>query len=499
MSKKKLKRQKKKDLKQRSLVSKRRSEIDDVLNNLHVLLKAGQLEEAEKVLDEIIALKPDRLETVNGLSNIAIRLNRLDTSIELLQRGCRINPKDVDTRYDLGIRLIHAKRFEEAAETFKKALSLAPEDAEIHYDLGNSYYEFGEYKDAAKAFNKAISLRPRYLEAYNNLGRVYEDLQDIPNAIESYKQVLNLNPEHESARIKLKKIFSDFVPAWHFSMLNDFSRNDAYEKAIKKAIKSNHAVLDIGTGSGLLSMMAARCGAKAVYTCETNPLIAEKAKQIIDNNGFGNAIKVINKNSLGLTAGEDFPAKFDVVIAEIFDAGLLGEGVFTVLQHARQELLVPGGQLLPRKAKLFAALIDSEELWQEGNIGSVTGFDLESFNEFSPWPYLQRKLNNFQHKIVSEITEVFTFDFTSTLPMSESKQIKFIATNDGLCHAVSFWFRLYLDDDIYIETSPQATSHWNQSVQLIKIPYGVNQGQEVLMTANHNSHFISFLDEETAV
>jgi tetratricopeptide (TPR) repeat protein len=496
MSKRKLKRQKKKGIKEKVLASKRRSLIDDTLSNLEMLVQTGQQAEAEKVFDEIVDLKPDSLETVNVLSNIAVRLKKLDTSIELLQKGCRINPKDVDTRYDLGIRLVHAKRFEEAVETFKKAASLAPEDAEIHYDLGNAYYELGEYKDAAKAFNKAISLRPRYLEAYNNLGRVYEDQQDIPKAIESYQQVLSLNPEHEGAGIKLKKIFSDAVPAWHFPMLNDQSRNDAYEKAIKKAVKGNHTVLDIGTGSGLLSMMAARCGAKAVCTCETNPLIAEKAKQIIDNNGFGNIITVINKNSLGLTAGDDFPNKFDVVIAEIFDAGLLGEGVFTVLQHAREELLIPGGQLLPCKAKVFATLVDSEELWQEGNTGRVNGFDLDSFNEFSPWPYLQRKLNNFQYNILSEIAEVFTFDFASTLAGSESKQLKFTITDNGVCHAVSFWFRLYLDDEIYIETSPQKSSHWNQSVQLMKTPYGVKQGQEVVMAANHNSHFISFLDQE---
>jgi tetratricopeptide (TPR) repeat protein len=499
MSKRKLKRQKKKDLNKRSLASRSRSAIDDALSNLEILIQTGQVQEAEKALDEIIALKPNRLETLNVLSNIAVRLNKLDRSIELLQKGCRIDQQDINTRYDLGIRLIQAARFEEAVDTFEKAVSLAPGDAEIHYDLGNAYYELREYKKAAKAFHKAISLRPRYLGAYNNLGRVYEDQQDIPKAIENYQQVLSLDPEHEGALIKLKKIFSDAVPAWHFSMLNDQSRNDAYEKAIKKAIGDNQTVLDIGTGSGLLSMMAARCGAKSVYTCETNSLIAEKAKQIIDNNGFGNVITVINKNSLGLTAGDDFPAKFDVVIAEIFDAGLLGEEVFTVLQHAREELLVPGGQLLPQKAKLFAALVDSDELWQEGNIGSVNGFDLDSFNEFSPWPYLQRKLNNFQHKIVSEITEVFTFDFTATLPLSESKQIKFAITNDGVCHAISFWFRLYLDDEIYIETSPQETSHWNQSVHLIKDPYGVNKGQEISMTANHNSHFISFLNPETDV
>ena len=120
MSKRKFKRQKKKDLKRRSLASKHRSEIEDALSNLDILLQTGQMEEAEKVLDAIIVLKPDSLETLNILSNTAVRLNKLDTSIQLLQKACRVDPKDVDARYDLGIRLIQAEKFEEAETSPRK-------------------------------------------------------------------------------------------------------------------------------------------------------------------------------------------------------------------------------------------------------------------------------------------------------------------------------------------------------------------------------------------
>ena len=72
-------------------------------------------------------------------------------------------------------------------------------------------------------------------------------------------------------------------------MLNDTTRNDAFERAIKAAVarEGRHArILDIGAGSGLLSMMAARVGASNIVACERVPIIAEAAERIVALNGL---------------------------------------------------------------------------------------------------------------------------------------------------------------------------------------------------------------------
>ena len=64
------------------------------------------------------------------------------------------------------------------------------------------------------------------------------------------------------------EVFSHGVPTWYFSMLRDSARHKKYEAAFRRAIKPGSRVLDIGSGTGLFAMMAARAGAAEVITCE---------------------------------------------------------------------------------------------------------------------------------------------------------------------------------------------------------------------------------------
>ena len=70
----------------------------------------------------------------------------------------------------------------------------------------------------------------------------------------------------------MENLAASLLPRWHFPMLNDVERNRSYEAGIEAAVREGggRTVLDLGAGTGLLSLMAARAGADRVYACEAS-------------------------------------------------------------------------------------------------------------------------------------------------------------------------------------------------------------------------------------
>lgn len=124
-------------------------------------------------------------------------------------------------------------------------------------------------------------------------------LNEVPNPVTG-KTDMELNNEDLD-------LYMDTARSAFGDMLHDTERNQKYYRAIKSAIDKTHAmgkkafVLDIGTGTGLLSMMAAKSGADSVIACEAFKPMARCAQEVVELNGFGESIKVIGKRSTELT------------------------------------------------------------------------------------------------------------------------------------------------------------------------------------------------------
>ncbi len=88
-------------------------------------------------------------------------------------------------------------------------------------------------------------------------------------------------------------------------------------------------VIDIGCGTGLLALMAARAGASHVHACEQFKPLAKVAQRVVQANDMEALVTVHMKCSSHLQVGEglDLPCKADMLVSEILDSCLLGEGV----------------------------------------------------------------------------------------------------------------------------------------------------------------------------
>ncbi|GBG28171.1 Protein arginine N-methyltransferase 7 [Hondaea fermentalgiana] len=149
-------------------------------------------------------------------------------------------------------------------------------------------------------------------------------------------------------------------------MLNDTLRNEAYERAIVEEVRAFAAihgrgprVLDIGAGTGLLSVMAARAGAREVVGCEMNGVMAAVAQDVVRANGLDGCVKILacRSTEFSLDAEEE---PFDLVVTETLDSHLLREGILPSLADALDRLARPGAAVVPKKARIYAQLCNTE-------------------------------------------------------------------------------------------------------------------------------------------
>lgn len=162
-------------------------------------------------------------------------------------------------------------------------------------------------------------------------------------------------------------------------MLKDTHRTLTYQQAIEgnPADFKDKIVLDIGCGTGILSIFAARAGAKHVYSVD-NAEIALHAREIVKQNGLSHKITVFK----GKMEEIDFPFKegeVDIIVSEWMGYYLLYESMLDCVLWARDKYLKKGtGKMLPDRAQLYVAAIeDSEYMGDKANFWrNVYGVDM---------------------------------------------------------------------------------------------------------------------------
>ena len=165
---------------------------------------------------------------------------------------------------------------------------------------------------------------------------------------------------------------------WHYAMMSDHRRR--LLRALKHVVTPESVVLEIGAGSGLLSIIAATLGAKCVVAIEANRHLAAVAREIIRRNGHEDRVHIINKMSTDVEPDEILRyGQPTVLLSEILGTLLLGESALHYVEDAR-ERLTPGAAVVPRRGAQFATLIESDDISSITSVRSWEGIDLGWFN-----------------------------------------------------------------------------------------------------------------------
>jgi predicted RNA methylase len=145
----------------------------------------------------------------------------------------------------------------------------------------------------------------------------------------------------------------------HETMLKDTIRTKAYQSAIlsNKHLFKDKVVIDIGCGTGILSLFAAQAGAKKVIAIDASDVHAQ-AREIIDLNGYGDVIQVVHGKVEDLILNQSLPLedneKVDVVISEWMGYALLYETMLPSVMAARDNFMdKDNGTMWPNKSNMF--------------------------------------------------------------------------------------------------------------------------------------------------
>lgn len=114
-----------------------------------------------------------------------------------------------------------------------------------------------------------------------------------------------------------------------FNCLIDTKRSRAFISAIKKTVKSGDVVVDMGTGSGILSIAAAKAGARRVYAVEIDENNIKTLEKTFIQNNVSDKILILKGSILDVT----LPEKVDVVIGEMIATALIEELQVSAMNH----------------------------------------------------------------------------------------------------------------------------------------------------------------------
>lgn len=293
---------------------------------------------------------------------------------------------------------------------------------------------------------------------------------------------------------RLNTLYRKWIPRWHFEMLNDASRGQAFADALAALDLRDKTVLDIGAGSGILSMLAVRRGARHVYACETMEPLAETACEIIRRNGMAHKITVIPKSSFELEIGRDMPERAEAMISETIDCGFVGEGFLPSLKHAKEQLLQPGALLCPSGVQLCGLLVESRSIHQLNHVDRSQGFDVSGMNEFSTRGYFGVRLPMRPHRVLSEVETLLDLNLYAPEPESITRVIEFEALHTGTVHGVAFWFKVTLAPGVVLSNGPdQIDSHWTQAFASFSEPMAVQRGEYYPIELAFKEHAVNIV------
>jgi len=273
----------------------------------------------------------------------------------------------------------------------------------------------------------------------------------------------------------------------HFGTHEELLKDGVRMKGFRRALNTNQhifkdkIVLDIGAGTGILSMLAVKSGAKHVYGVESSGII-HIAKEIVKANKMSDKITLIK----GKMEEVKLPVeKVDIIICDWMGYMLIQESLITTVIKARDKYLRKGGVIFPDRATVHICGIEDAD-YREQRIDfwdNVYGFNMSCMKEGSLTEPLIDMCQ--PQQVITSYATIHKIDLATAKLEDLKIQSKFqiASTTHDFCHALVLYFDVYFSKShkpISISTGPRVPyTHWKQSVLYLDEPIPFHQGEKL--------------------
>lgn len=233
-------------------------------------------------------------------------------------------------------------------------------------------------------------------------------------------------------------------------MIADRNRSETYTQALRGAIRPGAVVMDIGTGPGIMAVKACQLGAGRVYAIEPSEVI-QVAREVAAVNQCADKIEFFEDVSTKVTV----PVRADVIVSDL--RGILppfGQHIPSIVD-ARKRFLAPGGTLIARKDRIWAAVVDVPKVYH--NI--VDAWDCNGLDQ-DLRVARRRVLNEFRKALVTPDQLLTapqlwaTLDYTTIECPDVRATLKWETERKGTGHGILLWFDMELADGVMYTSGP---------------------------------------------
>ena len=248
----------------------------------------------------------------------------------------------------------------------------------------------------------------------------------------------------------VRRALAAVTPRYHAQISTDPVRLAAWQAALADCLRPGMLALEIGSGSGILAMLAARAGAEVV-SCESNPVLAAVAQEIVRSNGLAGRIRIVGKPVETLAIPGDLPRPADLLLLDLFSDDLFAFKPFEAVRQARQ-LMRPDAIVVPMRASLEGALAEFGR-WRRLVPDKAAGLDLTPLADIAP---MRAAIDAADPDLVlrSPAQSLVAATLPDDMPPQSGSAARTLISDGGPVNGIVTWLRLELAPGHVLEARP---------------------------------------------